>query len=285
MSSAAAESGHGPPEIRQPEEPISTDDIGKLEFTGRFFQEIGRRKRKGRDAKILVTARDAQTGIGKSNLSDFLGYTLDTSSAGFQPHKCCGYPEPFFDSYGRVERESALILEEGEQLDSRRFMSEENVKGSQTWMMDRVREIVAIINLPSPAFIDKRFEKLADYWINVERRGYATVYKKKIHDTRQDIWYLPLQGIEWPNMDGSATLEYMNSLKDERIDDERDDWVSPSDHKEAVEKARKNTRRETRDKILSTVYNETALAAGDIANCSDIEIKASRIRQIANDTS
>ncbi len=73
----------GGPEIREPDHDIPVDK----DFSGPFFQEIGRRKLEGRDAKILVTADDAQTGVGKSNLCDFLGYVLDTTEDGFSPDK------------------------------------------------------------------------------------------------------------------------------------------------------------------------------------------------------
>lgn len=277
------EEERGPPEVREIED-VPVDDLASG-FTGPFFRDIARRKAQGRDAKILVTARNAQTGVGKSNFCDFAGYVCDTTEEGFQEHKICIDPEQFFNSYGRLEPGSSLVLEEGEQLDARRAQREENVEGSHRWMMDRVREIVAFINLPSAQYIDKRMRGLADYWINILRRGRARVYQKKIHDIEQKIYYQTVQDIEWPNMDGSATFERMAELKANKIGEGRDDWISPSDHEEEVERARKEVRQDTRDRILKSIYNETELAARDIGHCSGVEIGASRIRQIASDTS
>lgn len=64
MSSAAASGDieEGPPKIHGQGSDIPTEGIsGK--FSGPFFQGIAKRKRMGRDAKILVTARNAETGV------------------------------------------------------------------------------------------------------------------------------------------------------------------------------------------------------------------------------
>jgi len=156
-----AVTGDGPTVV---EVEVPTEDVSRS-FSGPFFRAVGKRKQQDRDAKILVTAKDAQTGVGKSNLCDFLAYVLDTTDEGFVPHKITIEPEEFFSAYGRLEPGSALVMEEGEQLDPRRSMSKKNVEASHSWQMERVREVVALINLPSPKFIDKRMEELADYWV------------------------------------------------------------------------------------------------------------------------
>ena len=275
------ESEQGPPEI------VERDDVPVdcEQFTGPFFQAIGKRKLEGRDAKILVTADNAETGVGKSNFCDFSGYVTDTSKVGFKPRKVAIDPPEFFSKYGVVEKGSALVLEEGEQLDPRRAMQNENVDASHTWQMERVREIIAYINLPSPKFIDNRMEELADFWINVERRGRARVYKKKIHRIHQSVYYETMQVIEWPNMDGSDTFRKMGQLKQDRIDSEEGGhgWVTRDEMHEKIERRVKEAKKETRDRILSSIYEETDLRGKDIAGCSGVKISGSRICQIANE--
>ena len=270
------------PVIREPEHEIPIDE----DFTGPFFQEIGRRKLDGRDAKVLVTADHAQTGVGKSNLCDFLGYVCDTTEEGFNTSKIAIDPPEFFDKYGQVEAGSAIVLEEGEQLDSRRSMSSENVDASHTWAKERVRELIAFINLPSPQMIDGRIELLADFWINVEIRGRATIYKKKINRIKGAVYYETMQGLEWPNMDGSQTFQMMERQKLEHLDDEEsgDNWVRKSKVDEMLEKARKEADTQRRNDLLSSIYRETELTAKDIADCSAVGISGGRIRQIANES-
>jgi hypothetical protein len=271
----------GPPDVVEPDHDVPTDTA----FSGPFFQEIGKRKIDGRDAKCLVTADHAQTGVGKSNLCDCLGYVCDTTERGFSKQKVTIDPPEFFEHYGVVPRGSSLVLEEGEQLDPRRAMSNENVDASHTWQKERVREIIAFINLPSPKFIDNRMEELADFWINVECRGRARIYKKKIHRIKQSVYYETMQVLKWPNMDGSTTFREMDRLKQDHIDDDSDGkgWVPRSEMEEKIEAAVKQEREEVRNKLLASFYADTELSSGDVADCSAVELSSSRIRQIAKE--
>jgi hypothetical protein len=276
--------------------PSSTEDGGEPEtvepdtvrayegFSGPFFRAIGQRKRKGRDAKILVTAKDAQTGVGKSNLCDFLGYALDTSESGFSPRKVVIEPGEFIQAYNWLSPGSALVMEEGEQLDSRRAMSKENVESSQKWQEARVREVIALINLPSPDLIDKRMERISDFWIHVQRRGRARIYRKRIHSMSRNVYFEVVQDLEWPNMDGSETFQEMAQLKDALLDGDvgSGNWVPPDEHNDAIEKARKETKAEVRDTLIQSMYNQTELTAPDIASLNGVDISAGRVRQIGN---
>jgi len=251
-------------------------------FSGAFFRELATRKREGRDAKCLVTAKDGQTGVGKTNACDFLAYVADTTDAGFAEAKTTIDPFEFLDFYNHLPPGSATIMEEGEQFDARRSNSNKNVDAAEKWQMARVREIVAFVNLPSPAEIDSRFERLADYWINIERRGFARVYKKRIHPTKRQLYYETLQTFEWPNMDDSATFQHMDALKDDRLDDGGESsWVRESEVRERVEKAEKKAVKQTRDEWLTALYNESELTARKIARLSACDVSFSRVGQIA----
>jgi hypothetical protein len=251
-------------------------------FSGPWFREIAKRKAEGRDAKCLVTAKDGQTGVGKTNFCDFGGYVTDTSPHGFGPAKTTIDPFEFLDFYSHLPAGSAAVMEEGEQFDARRSNSNKNVDAAEKWQMARVREIVAFINLPSPSEIDSRFERLADYWINVERRGQARVYKKRIHPTKRKLYYETLQTVEWPNMDGSASFEHMDGIKDDRLDDGGESsWVRESEVRERVEKARKEAIEEERDRWITSVYNRTELTGSDVARLPACDVGRSRVAQIA----
>jgi len=255
-----------------------------VDMSGEFFQEVAERKRQGRDAKILLTAKDGQTGVGKTNLSVFLGYLLDTSERGFSAAKVTNEPEEFLEFYKHLGKGSVAIMDEAEQFDSRRAQSNKNVDATQKWQMARVREIIGIVNLPSPEEIDSRFERLADYWINVERRGRAKVYKKQIHNTKRKLYYKTLQTIEWPNMDGSASFEHMDALKNDLIDGGGESsWVRESKVRERVEKSRKDERQRVRNEWLARLFNTTEMSGPDIASLYGVDLSAARIRQIAKE--
>jgi len=254
-------------------------------LTGPFFQKIGKRKKQGRDAKILLTAKDGQTGVGKSNLSDFLAYVCDTSTTGFQRFKATIDPHQFLKLYGVAPKGSSVVMEEGEQFSSRRAMSSENVDAIEKWQMARVREIVSIVNLPSPKAIDSMLERLCDFWINVEIRGRARVYEKHIHPIKRNIYYKTVQVIEWPNMDQSPTFKAMQKMKADLLDDDTKDsnWVRESEVKERLEKARKEERRKVRDRFIAALYETTDLTGNDISSLGCVDIGDKRVRQIPNE--
>jgi hypothetical protein len=276
-----------PPGRPQVEDPVDLEqvhtDVG-VQSDGPFYQDVGRRKRQGRDVKILLTAKDGQTGVGKSNLSDFLAHVLDTTDEGFTPQKTTIDPGEFIDLYQTLGEGSALVMEEGEQFDARRSNQHENVDASHKWMMARVREICSIVNLPSPQEIDSRFERLADYWINVLRRGKAQVYKKRVHPIKCSVYYKTCQMIEWPNMDGSQTFRAMQQAKDDRLsaEDSDDNYVRESEVEERIEKAKKEVRMDVRDQFLTAVYKDSELTAKEIARLPVVDVSAGRVRQIAN---
>ena len=274
-------------ELRRLEvEPASQEEAESLfgSFSGPWFQEIAQRKTEGRDAKCIVTAEDGQTGVGKTNFCDFAGYVTDTSPHGFAPDKTTIDPFEFLEFYSHLPPGSACVMEEGEQFDSRRSNSNKNVDAAEKWQMARVREIVAFINLPSPEEIDSRFERLADYWINIQRRGQAKVYKKKIHSTKRKLYYKTLQTVEWPNMDGSASFEHMDALKNDRLDGQHESsWVRESEVQERIDRVRKEARHNERDRWLARLFNTTEMSGPDIANLYGIDLSAARIRQIAKE--
>jgi len=254
-------------------------------ISGPYFQELGRRKRDGRDAKVLVTAKDGATGVGKSNLCDFLGYVSDTTADGFAKHKITIEPLRFLELYSVLDPGSAAVMEEGEQFDSRRGMTSENVEATQKWQQARVREIVAYVNLPDPTMIDGRFERLADYWINVERRGSCRIYKKRIHPTKRVIYYETLQTLEWPNMDGSDTFRHMDDIKGDLLDGDldTDSLLRESEALEQRKRAVQKARRDERDNWICALKDH-GMAGTDIARLPHIEISSQRVNKIARES-
>lgn len=252
-------------------------------FTGPFFQEIAKRKNNGRDAKILVTADHGQTGVGKTACGVYLAKTLDTSPGGFvAKEKATLDVQQFLENYRKLEPGSASILDEAEQLDARRAMKHENVDASHEWQMRRVNEIFAILILPSPKTIDGRMEMLADYWVNVECRGRAKIYKKKVRRMPpRKVYYETLQTFSWPNMDADRSYQELSRIKDQHLsdDDKEENWVRESEVKDRIEKAIKEEKREYRDQLIKDLYDLDHIRGKDLAPAFDLS--ASRVRQIA----
>jgi len=250
-------------------------------FTGPFFKEVGKRKRNGRDAVILITADDADRGVGKTACAVTIAKLLDTTADGFDAESKATLSVPrFLDLYDILDEGSALILDEGEQLDSRRAMSQENVDASHKIQTRRVNEVIVIITLPSPDMIDKRVEQLADYWVNVECRGKARIYKKKIHRIKRKVYYKGLQTFQWPNLDGDPDYEALARMKDKYIDDDSDssEWVRESEVQERLENAKQKVRKEQRDEYIKALGGIEDLRYKDFAPAFDLSPQ--RIGQI-----
>jgi hypothetical protein len=267
-----------------PEE-IDRSDV--IPGTGPFFRRLAKRKQSERDAVITVTARDADRGVGKSALATTLGLTLDTSESGFSAaQKATLSVQEFLTLYDNVEPGSALILDEAEQLDSRRSNSHENVDTTYKMQTRRVNEVIAILTLPSRQTMDKRVELLTDFWIDVERRGRAIVYKKHIHPIKKQTYFRRLQSLSWPNLDGHPDYERLAGMKDVHINDpeSEDNWIRLDEHEARLERAEKTARRETRDELLRGIHDALSTRFGDALRYKDIaagvDLSPQRVGQI-----
>lgn len=250
---------------------------------GEFFQRIASRKRNERDAVILVTADDADRGVGKTSLAVTLGKLLDTSSSRFDAEQQATLSVPrFLQLYDELEEGSTLVLDEGEQIDARRSMSQENVDASLKMQTRRVNEIIVIITLPSADMIDNRIEQLADFWINCEVRGRARVYKKKIHRIKKTVYYKSLQQLTWPNLDDDEDYQIL-AQKKERFNEgegQENGYIREDEVTERIEKARETAKQTQRDELLEQVCGHEDIEQQHVANA--LGLSPARVSQILN---
>jgi len=266
-TNAATKAGERPPAADMP--------------SGEFFQRIAKRKRNERDAVILVTADDADRGVGKTALAVALAKFIDTSYTPFDAEEQATLSVPrFLELYDELPEGSALILDEGEQIDARRSMSQENVDASLKMQTRRVNQVMVIITLPSADMIDNRIEQLADFWINCEARGRATIYKKKIHRIKKSVYYETLQQLNWPNMDGDPDYEALARMKDKFNDGEGQEngYIREDEVTERLEKARKGARQEARNDLLRQVCGHDEIQQKHVAEA--VGLTPGRVSQI-----
>lgn len=185
-----------------------------------------KRRSQNRDLKIVTTARDGQTGVGKSMLNFWLA--LNWNPGWRADDLACHTPERYIELYGEAGPGSVVLMEEAEQFDARRSQQEVNVKISQFWQMGRKKEITTLMTLPSPDALDKRLKTLSDIWINIHRRGLARAYGVKIDDHSGKKYSWKLQDIEFPNLDWHPEYIEMENRKDEMIDQQINNDANPS---------------------------------------------------------
>jgi hypothetical protein len=98
-------------------------------------------------------------------------------------------------------------------------MQDMNVKFSWWWMIMRLKQVITILTLPSPAAIDSRLEELADVWINVQQRGQALVHDIGVqsYGTR-DVTTKKVHLAEFPDVSEHEQLQKLTEMKEAKMD-------------------------------------------------------------------
>ena len=197
-------------------------NIPRIESGKPLDQMRQRRLDKNRDLKVIITSRNSTTGTGKTTLACWLALNWDENWTAEE--KGTLSVSEYLETYPELEQGSCLLMDEAEQLDARRSMSQDNVDFAEKWMMMRVRNVTSILTLPTASALDKRLKELADIRINVVRRGYARVYKITIddHDTSK-VREWRMHDIRWPDIADHPEMQALDRLKEQKIDGELED--------------------------------------------------------------
>lgn len=174
---------------------------------------IKSRKRQKRDLKIIITARNSETGTGKTTLAARLIKNLDPN---WSAQRAAFSVNKYVDMYFNVPEGSGILLDEGQQAaDNRRSNSNKNLALSHAWTMLRFKQVYTVVTLPSTTMLDKRLKEIADIRINIVRRGVADVRKIIIDDSDGSVREVSMERLRWTSMDGDADYEELCKMKDE----------------------------------------------------------------------
>lgn len=239
----------------------------RLDADSWIHQKFLDRMEKERDLKVIITATDAQTGVGKSTLAFSLAaswHPIYTEEAWTTEAGATYDVAEFLEKYTDLPAGSVLLMEEAEQLDARRSMAGDNVDFSHYWMAMRVRQVVSILTLPSTTALDKRLWELADVWINVKRRGLAEVHECRINDYQQKLWREPVEQIEWPDTSSHPEMQKLDQLKSDKIERGLTDVADDTEPKPDPE----DVQRQEKKRIAQRLRNadELELSGEDIGN-------------------
>jgi len=193
----------------------------------------------GRDLKIIITAKDAETGTGKSTLAFALAkswHSIFADSEWQTEHHAAIDVSDYLQKYRNTESGSVLIMEEAEQLDARRSTSSKNVDFSHYWMTMRVRQVVSILTLPSTSALDSRLEELADVWIDVQHRGKAIVHDITVNSYDKKKRTPKIHNLEWPDVSEHEEMKNLDAIKQQKIDRALRDLGEKDEQEEKVDK-------------------------------------------------
>lgn len=243
----------------------------QLDTSMPLHQLAAKRMRQGRDLKIIITAVDSQTGVGKTTLAGWLALSwthIFTGDDWFvdpeKPTEGMGTLNPgeYFKIIGQIgpgkqfPPGTVVIVDDAEELDARRSMQHLNVDFSQRWMLMRLKQAITIITLPSPAAIDSRLEELADIWINIEIRGRGLVHDIRVNSYGQrNVMTEQKHKIEFPDVSDHDELERLREMKQDKMDDwdKREEEDDVPDPEEVKTKEKKETAQRLRDTTEMTL--------------------------------
>jgi len=182
-----------------------------------IIREWMKRVAAGRDLRIIISADNAATGVGKTTLAVVLCILMDIW--GFREEKATLDPREFSVLYDQFTSLSAMLLDEAEQAaDARRSMSKENLALGHDFMTKRYRQIMATMTLPSKDMMDARIaDKLCDFWILVEDPGRAKVYKLDGNEFTGKVYYHHVETIAWPVLDDHPIMAAVAEKKHKRV--------------------------------------------------------------------
>lgn len=220
----------------------------------------------GRDLKIIITAENSETGIGKTTAAGDLALTWTpyfTNQPWWVDPDNWGEgmgtvnPKEYFTIISKVGNEyqpgTVVVVDDAEELDARRSMQNLNVEFSQRWMLMRLKQAITIITLPSPSSIDSRLEELADVWINVKRRGLAMVHDIRVQSYgSRNVMTKKVHRWEFPDVSGHRELRKFEKMKEEKMDmwDEKPEEEEVPDPDEVSRKEKKEIAQRLRNRGL-----------------------------------
>lgn len=226
----------------------------------------------GRDLKIIITAKDSQTGVGKTTLAGWLALVwtkMFTGKDWFVDQDEYGdglgtlNPKEYFSILKKIPDPhgagAVVIVDDAEELDARRSMQSLNVEFSQRWMLMRLKQAITIITLPSPKAIDSRLEELSDVWINIERRGRGFVHDIRVNSYgSRNVMTEQKHKITFPDVSEHPELEKLREMKEAKMDE----WDEDEGEEEEVdpEDVQRNTKKEIAQQMRDNGMNGTDIA-------------------------
>lgn len=264
---------------------LDTMQAHKRASWGKMLRDAKKRLSNDNDIKIIIQGANSQTGIGKTTLAIEICREIDPDWDA--ETKAFIDIQEYLNSYLDYPEGSALLLDEiGAGADSRRSTSSENVDLSHGWQMLRARNIATVATLPSTSMLDKRMMELADYWVLVKARGIAQPYQINVNDFNAKIQRDPLPGeehIKFPDLpDDDPDKEYLDNIKDKKVRGGGMKSIKVSEHKEKLEKARDEAKKEMRNELIVSMAEKTDLSYSDIGDIPAIDLAKQTVSDIVN---
>jgi len=252
---------------------LTLDPRMKLDPNSWLAIKRANRQDAGRDLQTIITARNSSTGTGKTTLALWLALSWDRW--GFDDTKSTLHPTEYKNRVIECKPGEVIIMDEAEQIDARRSMSNVNVDLSQMLMQTRYLQVDSIFTLPTISMLDKRLIEKADVWINVIKPGLAVVHEITVEDYSGDINRIPQEELSWPDISEHPFKLSLDRAK-ARLVEEGEEWNEQNDEVVDVDKKLK----QQRDKLLRDFYEASDLTQRQVADV--VKLTQPTVNQIIN---
>jgi len=251
-----------------------------------FTKLYRKRVAENQDLAIIISDHQNRRGTGKTIFSLKLASLMDRTKEGITQEKVAVGPDQLLESYMELPKGSALVLDEAEAgLSKYEAASGVNKAMRELVSMGRIQEKYLVLNLPASSELDRDLKALCDFWFMVQSKGKAlghflrwNPYSEEPRTPKTDSW-------EWSDIPESSDLrnvyDYLTSEKLAHLRGEREESsqrVTASEAKNMVEKAKEEARTETRNELLSSVYESTDVTQKELAE--SVGLSRSRLADI-----
>lgn len=231
---------------------------------GHPFRDLfERRISNHQDLVILVDDYHARRGTGKTVASLQLAQGMNQHGP-LTWENVSMSPEEIRNAYTSLPERSAIVLDEGEVgASNRESMTKTNKALNEIMSMGRVEEKYVVVNTPSIGMIDKNIRQLASVWLTMVAKGLGLIhyFKRQPYGNQGTGQLLTEKNgmIEFKDIErGTQLRNVYNQLTQEKkkhiAGEKGSGFVPKSEHREILQKAKQEVRQETRDEIITDVY-------------------------------
>jgi hypothetical protein len=253
-----------------------------------FTRLYQKRIANSQDLAIIVSDHQNRRGTGKTIFSLKLANLMDRTDEGITTEKVAISPDSLTDQYVNLPKGSALVLDEAEAgLSKYRAGSAVNMAMRELVSMGRIREKYLVLNLPASSELDRDLKALCDFWFMIQNKGTTlghhlnwNPYSEEPRTPKTETW-------KWSDIpEGTDLRAVYNYLTDEKLAHLRGEresssqQIGASEAQEMVEKAKSEASTDTRNKLLTMIYDDTELTQKELAQA--VDLSRSRLADIVS---
>jgi len=262
--------------------------FGEEQPNGSFAKLYKKRVANNQDLAILVSDHQNRRGTGKTVLSLKVASRLDRTEEGITKEKVSIGVDSLLDSYTKLPKGSALILDEAESgLNKYEAGTQVNKAMRELVSMGRIEEKYLILNLPSSGALDRDLKALCDWWWLVQYKGLAKGHHLQWNPYTEQPRTPKKRDLEWSDIEEGTQLRdvynYLTKLKMKHLrgeSDESSQRLKPSEVQNKIQKVQSQTKTETRNQLLTEIYSNSELTQQELSNA--VGLSRSRLADIVN---